>query len=55
MESKTGPGLEPVYDDAFFAAWAAQLLAQLQELRAERHPASRSGRKIRRVLERLGQ
>lgn len=55
MESKTGSSLAPLYDDAFYAAWATQMVAHLQQLRAERHPDSRSGRKIRRILERLGQ
>jgi hypothetical protein len=54
-DSKTDSKNEPLYDDAFYAAWAEQVLADLQQLRAERHPDSRSGRKIRRFLERLGQ
>lgn len=55
MESKISSSPELPYDDAFYAAWATQALADLQQLRAKRHPHSRSGRKIRRVLERLGQ
>ncbi len=53
--NKNGSNLEPVYDEAFFADWAMQALAHLQQLRAERNPDSRRGRKIRRALERLGQ
>jgi hypothetical protein len=52
--SKIGSSPEPLYDDAFYKEWATQALAHLQQLCTERHPASRSGRKIRRVLERLG-
>ncbi len=53
-DSKTDSKTEPLYDEAWLAAWAAQALADLQQLRAARPPDSRSGRKIRRVLERLG-
>ena len=52
---QTGSSTEPPNDDSFYMEWAEQALAHLKQLREERPPTSRTGKKIRRILERLGQ